>query len=134
MEIVVILWKIKPGADNRQAFFRDWADTLKIDDRSGLVGEFLSRPRSADEAGPDFSILGPHPSDEYELYFNVGIWDTLDTFRAQVIDKYVNGNPADRPFLFEPPRRMALSPEQWRVGDAQLPAGDHLWPFDAQPE
>ena len=129
MDIVVILWKIKAGADNRQAFFKHWAETLEIDDRTGLVGEFLSRPLSADEAGPEFSVLGAHPSDEYELYFNVAIWDTLDAFRAQVIDKYVSGDPADKPFLFEPPRRMALSREQWRVGDAQLPAGDHLWPF-----
>ena len=129
MDIVVILWKIKAGADNRQAFFKHWAETLAIDDRTGLVGEFLSRPQSADEAGPEFSVFGAHPSDEYELYLNVAIWDTLDAFRAQVIDKYVGGDPADKPFLFEPPRRMALSPEQRRVGDAQLPAGDHLGPF-----
>ena len=134
MEIVVILWKIKPGADNRQAFFKHLAETLTIDDKTGLFGEFLSRPRSADEAGPEFSIFGAHPSDEYALYFNVAIWDTLDAFRAQVLDKYVKSDSADEPFLFEPPSRMALSPEQRRVGDGQLPAGDHLWPFDTRPE
>src|SRR3954454_16271424 len=104
VDIVVILWKIKAGADNRQAFFKHWAETLKIDDRTGLVGEFLSRPLSAEEAGPEFSIFGADASPEYEIYFNVGIWDTLDDFRTQVLDKYVGGDAAYKPFLFEPPR------------------------------
>src|SRR3954463_8585732 len=126
VDIVVILWKIKAGADNRQAFFKHWAETLKIDDVTGLVGEFLSRPRSADEAGPEFSIFCAETSSEYELYVNVAIWDTLDDFRTQVPAKDVGGDAADKPFLFEPPTRMALSPARWRVGDAQLPPKDHL--------
>jgi hypothetical protein len=129
VDIVIILWKIKAGADNRQAFFKHWAEKLEIDDKAGLVGEFLSCPQSADEAGPEFSVFGAHASDEYELYFNVAIWETLDAFRAEVIEKYLGGDPADKPFLFEPPRRMALSPKQWRVGAAPLPAADHLLPF-----
>ena len=127
MDIVVIRWKIKPGRENREAFFKYWAG-LKIAEDSGLVGEFLCRPLPPAEAGPKFSIFGADESVEYQLYFNVGIWNSLDAFRAAV-DKYINGDPAVTPFLFAPPCRMALSPERSRRGDAQLPDDDHLAPL-----
>ena len=42
MVIVLVYWKIKKGCE--EAFKTHWRSGLPVNDRSGLVGEFLSQP------------------------------------------------------------------------------------------
>jgi hypothetical protein len=124
--IVVIFWKILPGDENERAFFEHWERTLELEDRSGLVGEFLSQPLTKAEVGFDCSALGLDASDDYVPFFNVGIWDSVEAFREHVIERLVNPGPGKEDFEYAPRARMILSPKRWRVGDAQLPNGDQL--------
>jgi hypothetical protein len=128
MIIVIILWKILPGDENRQAFFDYWARSLELGDTSHLVGEYLSSPLSVAEAGFDCSLLGLNPGDDYVPFFNVGIWASLEAFREQVIKPFVNSGVNQQDFEYAPRERMVLSPELWRRGGAQLPCRDQLLP------
>ena len=127
MVIVVILWKVLPGDENERALFEYWAG-LEPEDRSGLVGEFLSRPQTKEDVGFDCSAFGLDASDKYVPFFNVGIWDSVDPFREQVIERLVDPDAEKEAFEYELRERMILSPQQCRVGGAQLPDADHL-PF-----
>ena len=90
------------------------------------MGEYLSRPLSQHEVDFDCSLLGVSPGDEYVPYFNVGIWDSLDAFRQQIIERFVEQGPEKLEFEYEPRKRMILAPLLWRAGDAQLPTDDEL--------
>jgi hypothetical protein len=90
------------------------------------VGEYLSRPLSEHEVGFECSLLGANAGDEYVPYFNVGIWDSLDAFHQQVIEPFVEQRTEKYEFEYEPRKRMILSPQLWRVGDAHLPTDDRL--------
>lgn len=128
MIVVIILWKVLPGDENRRAFFEHWAQALELGDRSGLVGEYLSRPLSQNEVEFDCSLLGVSAGDEYVPYFNVGIWDSLDAFRQQIIERIVEQGPEKHDFEYEPRKRMILAPQLWRVAGAQPPTEDQLQP------
>jgi hypothetical protein len=109
MIIVVIHWKIKEGPEARKAFLSYWKESLKIDRRSHLVGEFLSEPFSPGEADFGLEILGTPESAPYQSYFNVGIWDSIDSFEEQVIAPYVGSSPEPKDFEYEYRSRMVLS-------------------------
>lgn len=125
MIVAIILWKVLPGDENRRDFFDHWR-ALELDDKSRLVGEYLSRPLSQEEVGFESSLLGLDPGDDYVPFFNVGIWESLEAFREQVIERFVNEGPNLEPFEYAPRERMILSPQLWRAGSAQLPAHDQL--------
>ena len=118
MVIVLILWKIKPGHED--AFRKHWEQKLRIQDRTGLVGEFLCEP------GPEGYITWHLPSPEdpsCTVFVNVGIWASADAFRQQ-IEPYFND---DKPLeSFEAARRVrtVLYPGSRRMGSALLPEGD----------
>jgi hypothetical protein len=66
------------------------------------------------------------PSNDYVPYFNVGIWDGLEAFREEVIEPFVHDGLPQQEFEYAPRGRMILSPQLWRVGNAQLPSRDQL--------
>lgn len=111
-----------------RAFLDFWAQTLELGDRLCLAGEYLSRPLSAEQAGLECSLLGLNPGDDYVPFFNVGIWESLDAFRDQVYEPFVNSGPDKQAFEYARRERVILSPQQWRVGTAQLPTDDQLSP------
>ena len=86
MIIVVIHWKIKEGSDHRAAFLQHWKETLTIEERSHLVGEFLTSPLSPEETDFPVAVLGVSYAAPYQSFFNIGIWESVDSFRNQVID------------------------------------------------
>ena len=86
MIVVIIHWKIKLGEAHRLAFFKHWKETLTINDRSGLVGEFLSEPLSAERAGFACGLLGLPASSAYQSFFNIGVWADVESFHREVID------------------------------------------------
>ena len=120
MVIVIIHWKIKEGPEYRAAFLRYWKETLRIEDRSHLVGEYLSRPLLPEETDFDATLLDVPESAPYQSFFNVGIWDSVESFKEQIIDPYVGSNPEPEDFEHEYRCRMILSPTAWRRGLASI--------------
>jgi hypothetical protein len=117
--IVVVEWKIKKGQEQE---FRDyWAKKSTIPDRSGLIAEFLSGEE--DRAKFPWINWAATRSDDYTVFYNVGIWRRADDFMGQ-IGKYIDNNRP--PMAFEAARRsrVFLQPLEWRVGQSQLPAKD----------
>ena len=128
MIIVLINWRVIPKKE--QDFIKFWSSELKLDNASGLVGEFLSRVEDAEffekitwkmepsELENDRSFW---KSEAYVSFVNVGIWDTLLDFEHAVGPK-MNSDPK---FMNEyeaaPRRRSVLSPEAWRLGASALP-------------
>ena len=126
MVIVIIHWKIHPHEEALRMFLDHWRDTLTIEERSHLVGEYLSRPLTAEEAQfPCVSMSAP-PSANYKSYFNVGIWKDLESFRQQIILPYVTSKPKTASFEYEYRERMVLSPVSWRAGRHGPPDADHF--------
>jgi hypothetical protein len=122
--IVVIHWKIHPDTENIRDFFHYWGSTLEINDRSQLVGEFLSEPLSRTATGFPCEVFGQ--SNDYASYFNIGMWATIEDFRRSVIEPFVGKNPATQPFEYEYRQRMVIEPKRWRLGNALLPDADSL--------
>ncbi len=126
MIIVVIYWKIKLGNEHRRAFLDHWEKTLTIPERSHLVGEFLSQPVSAENAGFPSGLLGLPSSSAYQSFFNVGIWSDMESFKQQVIDPHVGQTPKSEHFEYEFRERLVLAPVSCRIGQGTLPSSDHL--------
>jgi hypothetical protein len=126
MVIVIIHWKIREGDEHRQAFLQHWKETLTIEERNHLIGEFLSEPFTPGEVDFDVTILGVPESAPYQSYFNVGMWASLESFEEQVIEPYVGSRPEPKTFEYEYRSRMVLAPLSWRRGHQDLPNADHL--------
>lgn len=128
MIFALINWRI--NAEKEHDFIQFWSSTLKLDNASGLIGEFLSRVQ-----GPDFfekitwqmepSELEDDKSfwrsETYISLVNVGMWETLDDFERAVGSK-MNADPRwMNDYEAAPRRRAVLSPSAWRIGSAALP-------------
>ena len=120
MIIVLIWWRIKPTDEAEAEFKERWRQELKIDDKSCLLGEFLSMPVAADELkflSQDFlDIYG-----DYRTFVNVGIWRDLSSFEQQV-GKYFDDNQPPLGFEALHRRRTILKPEVVRLGNWQINA------------
>ena len=120
MIIVVIHWKIKP--DRVDEFLKFWRRKAIVEDRRGLIGEFLSEGHSTAEFGwitwPLTSCEG-----EYRSFVNVGYWNSGEEFQSQV-GKYFDSSTGKKDFEAEPRLRTALKPKCWRMGDSKLPLHD----------
>lgn len=123
MVIVMIKWKIRPG--RRDEFLEFWRKKAVVEDRRGLVGEFLSEV--ATEASFPYITWNVSSCDderqEYKVFINVGIWADDESFREQVAQYFNDDKP---PMEFEAERRVrtVLTPRCWRMGDALLPKHD----------
>jgi hypothetical protein len=91
-----------------------------------LVGEFLSEPLSPGDTEFDLGIFGVPESAPYQSFFNIGIWDSVDSFEEQVVRPYVGSNLEPKDFEYEYRSRMVLSPLSWRQGESTLPSTDHF--------
>jgi hypothetical protein len=120
MHIVLVEWKIKRGEEDR--FRQYWRSEVPINDRSELVGEFLSAVTCKSEAYPWITWFAEGNSD-YSHFINVAMWSNADAFHRQ-IGKYFDPASGPKDFEFELRRRSLLSPECWRMGDFTLPKHD----------
>lgn len=119
--IALIHWRIK--LDGVDKFLKHWRENNQINDRSGLIAEFLS-----DSLNPsDFPFITWHLDEQslgnFRSYVTVGIWADGDAFADQIA-QYFND---DRPMLaFEQfrRRRVVFNPVEWRVGSAPMPVAD----------
>ncbi len=126
MVIVIIHWKIHPYDEAIRQFLDHWRDTLTVEERSHLVGEYLSQPLSMEEAQFPCAVLNTPVSPNYQSYFNVGIWADIESFRKEIILPYVTKKPKTEPFEYAFRERMVLSAQSWRVGNHELPWPDHF--------
>lgn len=118
MRIVVVHWKIKPGRE--RDFLEYWTTRSIVENRAGLVAEFLSS-KADEKTAPWITMASLDPS--YTSFFNVGIWRNAAAFQDQIGRFIDNSRP---PLEFEAAKRerVFLVPERWRIGQGSLPAND----------
>jgi hypothetical protein len=116
MHIVMVHWRIKPDEESVQAFLRHWREENRVDDRSGLVAEFLSEslpPKNLPDTTwyLDSESLGDHRS-----FVNVAIWRDAKDFQEQIAKHYNDKRPM---LAFEKYRRRRVVAESnnWRIGN-----------------
>ena len=126
MIIVIIHWKIHLGEESRRQFLQHWKDVLTLDERSHLVGEYLSQPLSQEQVGFPCTVLNIPLSAQFQSFFNIGIWESAESFKKQIVDPYVGPVPKTAPFEYQYRERMVLVPQSWRVGEYTLPNADHF--------
>ena len=119
MVIAIIHWKIKP--EKVEEFLEYWRKEAVVQDRGGLIGEFLSEACDRSEfAWITWDLTG---SDVYRSFVNVGLWTNPAAFHDQ-IGKYFNDKAPPKEFEYEPRVRTILRPKCWRIGDSRLPVHD----------
>ncbi|WP_372623380.1 hypothetical protein [Falsiroseomonas sp.] len=119
MRIVLVDWHITAGKEDD--FLAYWRSALPIEDRSRMVGEFLSEPDGH----------GEFPWVTWDLrsqagvtrFINVGLWADAEAFHDQV-GRYFKPEGRKLPFEEELRRRALLKPRAWRMGDWRLPIHD----------
>ncbi len=118
MRIVLVEWRIIKGQES--LFLDYWSRRETIEDRSGLIGEFLSRVE--DRAA--FPWMTCELSPDWTCFVNVGLWRDAEAFQAQ-IGWRLNDSRPKMPFEFERRRRTFLGPQRWRFGSTELPMAEH---------
>jgi hypothetical protein len=121
MELVFVHWKIIKGDEQEKKFKQHWKTGLPVNDRTGLVGEFLSRPTGHEKY--DWVNWDLRGTDEYTVFINVGLWADAEAFHKQ-IGQYFNPAGGKLEFEYELRRRALLTPDCWRMGDWRLPVHD----------
>ena len=120
MVIALIHWKIKPDAVSE--FLDYWRMKAVVQDRRGLIGEFLSEACHTSEfPWITWDLVGCEGV--YRSFVNVGMWNNADDFHEQ-IGKYFAGPAERRSFEHEVRTRTILRPTCWRIGDSNLPPHD----------
>ena len=118
MVIALIHWKIKP--DKVDAFLDYWKKAAVVQDRKGLIGEFLSEACHTSEfPWITWDITGCEGV--YRSFVNVGIWSDAEEFHSQIA-RYFSSSTKD--FEHEPRIRTILRPLHWRMGASCLPVHD----------
>jgi len=121
MHIVLIDWRIK--AVMTDDFLNYWKTKVTVNDRSKMIGEFLSEP------SPKVSFLwitwdlNEEIAADVVRYINVGLWADAAAFHDQ-IKGYFDPSSGPKEFEYELRRRALLKPKCWRVGGWTLPIGD----------
>ncbi len=118
MCIILVEWSIRPELE--EDFLLYWSQREVIADRSGLIGEFLSRVDHRED----------HPWVTWEVatdcvtYVNVAMWRDMEAFERQIVPKMHDDGPL-HPFQLRRQRRVSLGPQRWRLGGAPLPSARH---------
>ena len=122
MIVVLIHWKIKPEDEMVAEFLKYWRKAAIIDDRQGLIGEFLTEAHSRSE----YSWITWDLTEcegEYRSFITVGLWNSAEEFHAQIGKHFGTSSGLES---FEAKRRVrtVMKPKCWRMGDAMLPVHD----------
>ena len=116
--IVLVEWRIKKGREAE--FLKYWSTRATIQDRSGLIGEFLSRV----EDQKQFPWMTWSLDRRWTTFVNVGFWRDDADFDQQ-IGQYIDNKKPPLAFEAERRRRVFLAPERWRMGGTPLYMTDH---------
>ncbi len=118
MQIVLVDWFIKKGQESDFKAF--WKCALPVEDRSMMIGEFLSEPTGHEKF--EWVAWDLRKADATR-FINVGLWASAEAFHDQ-IGRYFNPAGGEKPFEFKLRRRALLTPACWRMGDWRLPIHD----------
>jgi len=118
LQIVLVDWLIIKGAE--PDFKKYWKEAGPVEDRSLMVGEFLSEP-TGHEKFP--WVTEDLRNEDASRFINVGLWASAEAFHKQIA-RYFDPAAGKRSFEFELRRRALLTPACWRVGDWRLPIRD----------
>ena len=118
MRIVLVEWRIIKGQES--LFLDYWSRRETIEDRSGLIAEFLSRV----EDPSSFPWMTCELSPDWTCFVNVGLWRDADAFQAQIGCR-LNDKRPKMPFEHDRRRRTFLGPQRWRFGTTELPMAEH---------
>jgi hypothetical protein len=119
MQIVFVHWRIIHGHEPK--FRQYWKAGLPVNDRSGLVGEFLSEPTGHDKYS--WITWDLRDARDCTTFINVGLWADAEAFHEQ-IGKYFDPAGGKKDFEFELRERALLTPHDWRMGKWKLPNHD----------
>lgn len=123
MVIVLIKWKVRPQQRDIDAFLTFWNQEAIVQDRRGLIGEFLSEVETTESYPYITWDVGEEKLDAYKVYVNVGMWADATSFHEQIA-QYFNDEKPLKGFEVERRIRTVLLPRCWRMGDALLPIHD----------
>lgn len=115
--IVVVEWRIKKGRE--QDFLDYWSTKATVADRTGLVGEFLSRVEDRNQ----FPWMVWDLDSNWTTFLNVGFWRTGSDFHEQ-IGRFIDNAKPPLDFEAQKRRRVLIAPERWRVGETPFPVSD----------
>ncbi|MCO6185008.1 hypothetical protein [Rhizobium sp. L1K21] len=120
MQIIFVDWLINLGQEDE--FKNYWKTAVPVEDRSKMVGEFLSEP-TAHEKYP--WITWKLENTEAKRFINVGLWADAEAFHEQ-IGRYFKPDSEKLDFEFKIRTRALLTPACWRMGDWPLPIYDSV--------
>ena len=123
MVIVLIKWKILPEQREIREFLKFWKQEAIVQDRRGLIGEFLSEVGTRESYPYITWDVGEEEFDAYKVYVNVGMWADPTSFPEQIA-QYFNDDKPLKGFEVKRRVRTVLLPRCWRMGDALLPIHD----------
>ena len=120
MHVVMVHWRIKPDEESVEAFLKHWREINRVDDRSGLVAEFLSETLSPKDFPDTTWHLDSESLGDHRSFVNVAIWRDAKDFHEQVAKHY---NDKRKMLDFEKYRRRRVVAESadWRIGNLPLP-------------
>jgi hypothetical protein len=118
LQIILVDWLIIKGAE--PDFKKYWKEAVPVEDRSLMVGEFLSEP-DGHEKFP--WVTEDLRSGNASRFINVGLWASAEAFHKQIA-RYFDPAAGKLSFEFELRRRALLTPACWRMGDWPLPIHD----------
>jgi hypothetical protein len=118
LQIILVDWLIISGAE--PDFKKYWKETVPVEDRSLMVGEFLSEP-TGHEKFP--WVTEDLRNVDASRFINVGLWASAEAFHEQIV-RYFDPAAGKLSFEFELRRRAVLTPACWRMGDWRLPIHD----------
>jgi heme-degrading monooxygenase HmoA len=116
--LVLVEWRIKKGRE--QEFLDYWSTRATVEDRSGLIGEFLSKVE--DQKQYPWMVWDLDPA--YTTYVNVGFWRDGDAFQQQ-IGRFIDNSKPPQDFEAQKRRRVLVAPERWRMGATPWTFTDH---------
>jgi hypothetical protein len=116
--VVAVEWRIKKGHEDE--FLQYWSTRSTIPDRSGLVGEFLSRVESREQ----YPWMVWELNEGWTTFINIGIWREGADFQQQ-IGRFIDNSRPPLAFEADRRRRIFLAPERWRIGNTPLLKEDH---------
>jgi hypothetical protein len=123
MFIAVIHWRVKPDQKSLNDFREHWNKRNAIDDRDGLIGEFLSEALASKDYPYITWHLDPESSGDFKSYVTVGLWSNPEAFAREVARHFNDDEPI---LAFEKyrRRRVVFAPVGQRIGMDVLPKTD----------
>ena len=104
--IILVQWFIKPAPQTIEAFQQFWATQVPVNDRTHLIGEFLSNIVPGQQLPYPVHLLAPDVEVEHVTFVNVGIWRDERAFET-AIGQYIPTNGSLLDFEAAPRKRYA---------------------------